>query len=625
MHQTFYIDVDEEISSVIDRLNKSMSSDNYFVVPKRALFLQSIVNLKILKREADKISKRVIIVTQDEIAISMAERSGIEACTSLEGLDSSLDVYNDQENEEGEQTRDIEFEKVMDSRNDKQARLSNIGSGEYYQSGLRRDLKELPANNLKAAKTAPVSRASDRKEKPEKIVLNKVKSNLRKEVAIKQDNVRRATLGSSAANKNLYKNQLDPYKAETLEKMYSARSNNSESAQTQSKSIGGGKIKKVFLAFLMTCALVFLGVGGYLFIPSAKIIIKSDISKKKIDMEIKAVGAISEDDSVILLRSIEKEEQFSLPFEVKGMGESSGKKARGTVVIYNEFSPEPQTLIATTRLETTDGKIFRLIKNVVVPGYSNIGGQLKPGVIQAEITADNAGDEYNIDATKFTIPGFAGGPKFEKFYASSDSATAGGSGDAQIVSPGTITQQDLDGAKQKAEDAFKEKMKDVMKQQLVSDEMVLNQAEKITITKSSSSAKLGSRTDSFDWIVTGSIKTLVFSENDVKNVVIDSLKIDSQLNSVKTEISKIDYGSAEPNFEETSLKLRVYTEVISTPLINLPQVKKELLGKSDDQLADILRKYDSIKSANVEFTPSFITRIPQYSSRVSVEVQNETN
>ncbi|KKQ44518.1 MAG: hypothetical protein US63_C0026G0037 [Candidatus Moranbacteria bacterium GW2011_GWC2_37_8] len=65
--------------------------------------------------------------------------------------------------------------------------------------------------------------------------------------------------------------------------------------------------------------------------------------------------------------------------------------------------------------------------------------------------------------------------------------------------------------------------------------------------------------------------------------------------------------------------------MISTPLINLPQVKKELLGKSDDQLADILRKYDSIKSANVEFTPSFITRIPQYSSRVSVEVQNETN
>ena len=67
MHQTFYIDVDEEISSVIDRLNKSMSIESYFVVPKRALFFQSIVNLKILKREADKVGKIVVIVTQDEV------------------------------------------------------------------------------------------------------------------------------------------------------------------------------------------------------------------------------------------------------------------------------------------------------------------------------------------------------------------------------------------------------------------------------------------------------------------------------------------------------------------------------------------------------------------------------
>ena len=52
MHQTFYIDIDEEISSVIDRLDKSVTTENYFVVPGRAIFLQSIVNLKLLKREA---------------------------------------------------------------------------------------------------------------------------------------------------------------------------------------------------------------------------------------------------------------------------------------------------------------------------------------------------------------------------------------------------------------------------------------------------------------------------------------------------------------------------------------------------------------------------------------------
>ena len=94
MHQTFYIDINEEISSVIDRLKKSMAKDNYFVVPKRALFIQSVVNLKLLKREADKIGKQVVIVTQDEIGASMAQRAGINVRFTLEGLESVSDAVN---------------------------------------------------------------------------------------------------------------------------------------------------------------------------------------------------------------------------------------------------------------------------------------------------------------------------------------------------------------------------------------------------------------------------------------------------------------------------------------------------------------------------------------------------
>lgn len=84
MSQTFYIDLEEEISSVVDRLNKSISVDNFFVLPKRAIFLQSIVNLKLLKREAEKVGKRIVIVTQDEIGASMAKRCEIEVRAALE-------------------------------------------------------------------------------------------------------------------------------------------------------------------------------------------------------------------------------------------------------------------------------------------------------------------------------------------------------------------------------------------------------------------------------------------------------------------------------------------------------------------------------------------------------------
>ena len=95
MHQTFYIDADEEISSVIDRLKKSMAVDNYFVAPKRAIFLQSIVNLKLLKREGDKMKKHVILVTQEEVVLAMAARSGIDFQKSMAGADEVLDVELD--------------------------------------------------------------------------------------------------------------------------------------------------------------------------------------------------------------------------------------------------------------------------------------------------------------------------------------------------------------------------------------------------------------------------------------------------------------------------------------------------------------------------------------------------
>src|SRR3990167_1250626 len=78
MPQTFYIESDEEIISVIGRLRKSSAEENVFVFPKRALVLQSIINLRLFQREAEKLGKKIIIVSQDEVGKMLAEKAGIE-------------------------------------------------------------------------------------------------------------------------------------------------------------------------------------------------------------------------------------------------------------------------------------------------------------------------------------------------------------------------------------------------------------------------------------------------------------------------------------------------------------------------------------------------------------------
>ena len=300
-----------------------------------------------------------------------------------------------------------------------------------------------------------------------------------------------------------------------------------------------------------------------------------------------------------------------------GKSSTSGKKAKGSVVIYNEYSSSPQTLIATTRLESPDGKIFRLTKNVVVPGTTTIGGSLQPGAIEAEVIADQSGAEYNIEETRFTIPGFSGGPKFDKFYAKSsvpmtNGASSGGD------EPFALSQQDIDNAKTKTEAAIKEKISEIISSELQEGEIALPQAEKITITKSISGTKIGDIVNSFNYNVQASVHVLVFSENDVKKIIKQSLSGQSQ--DFAQEISKIEYANIEADFDNSLLNLKVLGEIKNIPNIDIEKIKEEMLGKNSDQLKDIFKKYPYIKNINIEFWPSFISHISQYKSRIEVQI-----
>ena len=54
-------------------------------------------------------------------------------------------------------------------------------------------------------------------------------------------------------------------------------------------------------------------------------------------------------------------------------------KATGKIMIYNNFSFEPQRLIVRTRFESPEGLIYRIPESVVVPGKSVKNGVETPG------------------------------------------------------------------------------------------------------------------------------------------------------------------------------------------------------------------------------------------------------
>ncbi len=78
-----YLEIDEEITSVIDRLKKTNETEVHLVVPKEAALLQSIVNLKLLKKQADSLDKDIQIITHDEVGRNLAEQVGIHSVSKM--------------------------------------------------------------------------------------------------------------------------------------------------------------------------------------------------------------------------------------------------------------------------------------------------------------------------------------------------------------------------------------------------------------------------------------------------------------------------------------------------------------------------------------------------------------
>ncbi len=75
--ETVYIDVDDEITSIIDKVREAKGKIVALVLPKRATVLQSIVNMKLLKRTAGEAGKNLVLVTTEAGLLPLAGLVGL--------------------------------------------------------------------------------------------------------------------------------------------------------------------------------------------------------------------------------------------------------------------------------------------------------------------------------------------------------------------------------------------------------------------------------------------------------------------------------------------------------------------------------------------------------------------
>jgi hypothetical protein len=82
--EVIYLDVDDEITAIIDKVEDAKQNIVALVLPKRAAMLQSIVNMRLLKRSAAAAGKNVVLITSEHALMPLAGAAGIHVAKNLQ-------------------------------------------------------------------------------------------------------------------------------------------------------------------------------------------------------------------------------------------------------------------------------------------------------------------------------------------------------------------------------------------------------------------------------------------------------------------------------------------------------------------------------------------------------------
>jgi hypothetical protein len=289
------------------------------------------------------------------------------------------------------------------------------------------------------------------------------------------------------------------------------------------------------------------------------------------------------------------------------------EKAQGTIIIVNTSNPAPQKLVATTRFQAPDGKIVRLVDDVVVPGVTGTG----PATITAAVVADKAGPSYNIGPIdKLTIPGFAGTVKFDTYYGQIKSPLTGG-----FVGTGPYpTTDDIAKAKSQAEQQFQAMLAVALQNNLGSDFVVADGSMRLATTTERVDPTVG--TDGkFSIFIEGSVQAMVFRATDVKRVLTSmaSANLDDP-SAYDATNETLTYRTAQVDWKKGMMTLPLDDTAVFVHHIDAGSVANGIAGKGEIDLKTYILGIRGVEKVTVVFWPFWVSSAPKNVDRIRVTV-----
>ena len=324
------------------------------------------------------------------------------------------------------------------------------------------------------------------------------------------------------------------------------------------------------------------------------------------------VDALSVDysESVIPGQVFEEEKIVSEDFPSTG---SVLQKAEGVIRLYNAYTTMSEVWLAGTRFVSGDGMFFKSKDGISVPGAKIQDGEKIPSYVDVPVIAAEAGEEYNIDPSSFSIYVYRGTDKYTKFYGVSSEDMRGGGELAQI------TENDLKSAESVLIEKTKEEVEEALKNKITDDFVVLSDVFDTDILESFSSKEVGEVLSGFSFTVRGGSKTISFKTIDVKSLI-ESF-IFSQISTgegIYSENLNINYQLDSVDWDNGELVISFDIVFETYPEIDLDFLKEELKDKSSSETKFLLENQSEITKTEIKFWPFWVKNIPSDKNRIEI-------
>ncbi len=398
-----------------------------------------------------------------------------------------------------------------------------------------------------------------------------------------------------------------------------------EPAKKRKKRISLGK-KYVFV-YAFAILILIAGAWYVIFkLPSAEI----NLFMRKASAEFSESVEITVDETMYSIKTpgkiilagevLTSTQNMQMTFKANGI-EQAKEKARGILTVSNSFSSAPQIFVAMTRFESPSGKIFRVEKQITVPGSKVQNGKIIPSSIDIEVVADQPGDDYNLSPMSgWKIPGLKGTSKYNGFSAENKKPMSGGYVGEHL----TATEED----KKSAEESVTTSLKDALSAQtlvLLSDSLkVPEEGVSFRITKKEYQYPKDDL-EHFTIFAEGEMKQFAFDEGMLKEAIMEKAKksLSGDIPMKATQFN-VSYSAFQPDFDDGKMTVKVQGNILFMPDLDDETLKNELAGKTRSEMQRIIFSIPGLENAETSLEPKWafwVNSVPQSKNRIFIGIE----